>query len=272
MISFSKSRPASRSRYSCVGRAKQLWLDDAVGDVVAGAGGDVVERQLHPERLDPDDAEPALATCTARPSIERLRVIAGSVRWKNRSRCSRPPRTAHVPFRLAGRLDHERNPEPPAGERRPVDDRRVGVADPDAAAAAAVALGVVDPGEEALVPVEVHPTSRPFDRRLDSRDRHAASWLGSRGSPVNRPCAAANRSSFVSTPSSSRYSCARAQRLEVGQREPELWCSHDRPPRVSYRRVRGARRRESSRTGSRACTRRVQRALRRMRRCPSACC
>ena len=26
MISFSKSRPALKSRYSCVGRAKQLWL------------------------------------------------------------------------------------------------------------------------------------------------------------------------------------------------------------------------------------------------------
>ena len=25
-ISFSKSRPASKSRYVCVGRAKQLWL------------------------------------------------------------------------------------------------------------------------------------------------------------------------------------------------------------------------------------------------------
>ena len=56
-ISRSKSRPASKSRYLWVGRAKQLWLTTPFAMKSPVPGGDVVERHAPAERLDRDDAE-----------------------------------------------------------------------------------------------------------------------------------------------------------------------------------------------------------------------
>jgi hypothetical protein len=134
-------------------------MHHAVGHEVARARGDVVERSSIPSGSI-ETTFSRLCDLTARASMERLRVIAGSVRWWKRSCCSARP-DADVPLALHSVLDDERQPELTAGEPGPVDDGRIGVADPDDAAAER-ALGVEDAGEEALVPIE-RSTPRPLD-------------------------------------------------------------------------------------------------------------
>ena len=101
-ISRSKSRPALRSRYSCVGRAKQLWLTtplamkSPVPVVMSYIGSSTPSGSIEATRRSP-------ANLIARPSSERLRVIAGSTVWKNRSCSGVPPssRTHRRPFGLS---------------------------------------------------------------------------------------------------------------------------------------------------------------------------
>ncbi len=89
-----------------MGRAKQLWLTTPLAMKSPGAGRDVVE--THRARV---------ARCSSRgswrrtsgpsPATVRLRVIAGSVRWKKRRRSRRPPRmrTLATPVCVSGLLD-----------------------------------------------------------------------------------------------------------------------------------------------------------------------
>ena len=76
-----------------------------------------------------------LCDFTARPSIDRLRVIAGSVRWWKRSCCSSPPRmrTFHLPSPAVSTT----NGKPSRRQANVVQSMIVGigVADPDDAAA-----------------------------------------------------------------------------------------------------------------------------------------
>ena len=208
---------------------------------------------------------------TARPSIERLRVIAGSVRWKKRSCCSRPPRMRTFHFCSPVALDDERQAQAAARERRPVDDLRVRVADPDAAAAAEVALGVVDAGEEALVPLVGRPT-RPGDVLADRLDGARPR----RADPVDLAVVAVCRGEAEARRLDAevvQVDLRPGQRLEVreGESEPVERLRRGRRGivRAGYR---GSRRRGPFRTGSPACSPCCRAAPARTRRCPPACC
>ena len=88
----SKSCPASRSRYVCEFRAKQLWLTtpfamkSPVPVVMSYMGSSIPSGSIAATR--------SLASLLiATPSIDRFRVIAGSVVWKNRMTSFSPPRS-----------------------------------------------------------------------------------------------------------------------------------------------------------------------------------
>ena len=91
-IFFSKSSPMFRPRYSCVGRAKQLWLmtpsdtKSPVPVVMSYSGRSRSSGST-------DTTFKVVFDLNASPSIERFREMAGSTVWKKRRRSLRPPRT-----------------------------------------------------------------------------------------------------------------------------------------------------------------------------------
>ena len=100
---WSKSRPVSSPRYSCVGRAKQLWLTtpsamkSPVPVVMSYIGMSIPSGSTATTFRRP---EPFIA----RPRIDRFRGVAGSTARMNRIVSGSPPRkrTLRTPLGRAG--------------------------------------------------------------------------------------------------------------------------------------------------------------------------
>ena len=188
-------------------------------------------------------------------------VIAGSVRWKKRSRSRRPPRrrihASPLACRSAPRRDRSRSG---AGTRRPVEDQPVAVCDPQTPRAPQDALGVEDPGKEALAPV-VAWRERPADELADRCDASlgptcgSPAWLAAAATDGERE---ARRSS---TPASSEVVAARAAapRSRRARGGTDVRRRSVRPSARRYETSRCARRRGSGRRGSRAGSRSTRR-------------
>ncbi len=149
-----------------VGRAGEAVVaHDAVGDEVAGAGGDVVELALAGQRLDRDDTECGIRL--QRAALEAaLAADRGIDRVHEPQHVARSAAEAHVAQRMGRRsLDDGVEPESPEAVRRPADHLRIGVGDPDDAVRRP--LRIEDAGEEPGPPSLRRPAG-PLDQRADA--------------------------------------------------------------------------------------------------------
>src|SRR4051812_28434757 len=111
----------------------------AVGDEVAGPRRDVVHRDLDPQRLDRLDAQPTLELQC--PPIDG--ALARDRRVNRLEEANvRGHSSAHAdtqkPVRRAARLDYRLEAQTTETPDGPVDDRRIGVRNPDAVPEAAL--------------------------------------------------------------------------------------------------------------------------------------
>jgi hypothetical protein len=191
---------------------------DPVGDEIARAGGDVVHRDLHPERFDLHHLQATLELETA--SLDR--ALAGDRRIHRVEEAevlgqAAPHPNVHQSVRITRPFDDGVEAQATQRPGRPVDNRRVGARNADALTE--VAFRVEAAGEEPLAPVVANRT-RPLDNAPDRLDRGSA--LGPDGANLaavhgsRRERKLARRDAGVG-----EESVGAPERLQVGEGKPE---------------------------------------------------
>ena len=161
------------------GTGEAVVADHAVGDEVARAGGDVVERHGPPERLDRDDAE--LRVALQRSALDRrtCAVIAGSMSVEEAQPLLEPATdpdgtSGRSRVGLARRRSRTRSAEGRTSVRSISSQSVLAMRRTPRAAAA---LRIEDAGQESLAASRRLGASRPRDQPRETAATRSRAWV-----------------------------------------------------------------------------------------------
>src|SRR6185436_13726813 len=201
------------------GAGEAVVADHAVGDEIAGAGGDVVERHGPAEWLDRHDAElrVRLQRHAHDVALAPDRRVGEVEEPQSRLEAATDP-DIHHPALAWGSLDDELEAEPSEAEGRAIDELAIGVGDAQNAARAR-ALGIENAGQEPPAPL-VRGCRRPRNRLGDGGN--AIAGLGpERANRATRARCRGERELVRRDVHVGEVLAGAAERLEVREREPE---------------------------------------------------